>query len=1148
VSYFSFIATVSYLRCLRNPRRLSLLAIALIALLQPVIGYAQSAASVNGTVSDRTGARVTGSHVELRNQETSVVQSTTTDSSGAYTFSNIAPGNYSLSFVKDGFENLTEDKIVLGVNQAAIFNVSVSPGSVQQTVTVSAESEDVQTSTSELGTVISTTSVNNLPLNGRNFTQLLELTPGVSRVSVGQNSAAGIDLNPVGQFTFPAVNGQRNRSNMFYLDGANDLGTYKGTYNYQPIVDAIQEFKVQSHNDLAEFGGVTGGIINVVTKSGTNALHGSLWEYVRNSDFDARSYFQTKVNPLHQNQFGGSVGGPVVVPHLYNGSGKTFFFFAYEGFRQTQQAQGLVTTATPAQLNGDFSNLLAKGVVIYNPFSTRPDPANAGKYLRDPFPNDQIPVGLLSPAALLYAKSLFPAPSIAGNASGNASINDPLYLNSNSYNGRIDNTFSQRDQFSARVSYYNQPYTLSVNSPIAIQQDVISGYNIVAHELHTFGASTVLDVLFSRDYGRNILQIAYPGAPANFSQSLINSGFSSSFIGGLLPPVSQTTPGITITGYLGTGGNSYQNPSVSDTYEYGASLSRVIGKHNLKAGANLATNNFAQAIVALTETTSTFQTSNLESPTNATGASTGDAMASFLLGIPTAAQRRNKQEIDHDGWVDGFYIQDQFRITPKLSLNAGARWDVSIWPIFGDNTRGVAYAGDMNLNTGKYIISAQPQACSSTVGAPCIPSGTLPANVVVTPNSNGAIHNTDYGNWQIRLGLAYQATTTTSIHLGYGRFYDNWSAIDQLAQNIGGTWPDVGLINANSLNQTVPTSTIGDPLSLGTTQIQPAATPFGNATFYFDPDMKSPRSDQWNVGLDQAFGRSSTFSLGYVGAHNTQLDLGGLQNTAQYAAAGTAADVASRRKYPYIVPTNFDESTGRSDYHALQASLKGRSQGLQYLLSYTWSKSLDVACSGSFGSEGCLLQDPYHPEADRSVSGFDLTHMFSGSLVYELPFGVGRQYQSSHAIVNTVLGGWSLNTITSFSSGTPYSVTVNGDIANTGNTFVRANLVGNPTPAVRTANQWIVPSAFASPARYTFGTFGRNALRSEWFRNADVSVFKVFQFTGRYGLEFRAEAFNITNTAVFAAPNSVVGSPTFGVVSALGNTPRQLQFALKLRF
>jgi hypothetical protein len=313
--------------------------------------------------------------------------------------------------------------------------------------------------------------------------------------------------------------------------------------------------------------------------------------------------------------------------------------------------------------------------------------------------------------------------------------------------------------------------------------------------------------------------------------------------------------------------------------------------------------------------------------------------------------------------------------------------------------------------------------------------------------------------------------------------------------------------------------------------------------------MKQPLSDQWNLGIDQGLGSSTALSLYYAGSHDIHLDLGGVQNTAKYPAAGTPAQVASRRMYPYIVPTNFDASTGNSNYNALQAKLQGRdADHLQYLLSYTWSKSIDLACSGSFGSEGCLLQDPYNPKADRSVSGFDLTHILSGSVVYQLPFGKGRHFNIDNTVLNTALGGWQVNAIASLTSGTPYSVTVSGDIANVGNTFVQANLVGNPTPAHRTPEKWIDPAAFASPAVYNFGTFGRNALRSDRYKNLDLSIFKAFPIVRESSLEFRAEAFNATNTPVFAAPNSIVGSPTFGAVSTLSNLSRQVQLALKFQF
>ncbi len=1105
-----------------------------------------AAASVSGTETDASDAVVQGARISFRNTDTNVEQATLTGSSGTYSVVNIAPGNYTIEVKKTGFNAAVTTGVVLSVSQSAVFNFSLKIGSVEQSISVSAEAAEVQSSTAELGAVINTKSVNDLPLNGRNFTQMLTLTPGVSRVTVAQNGTGGAgSAKPTGAFTFPAVDGQRNRSNMFNLDGINDLGSYSGTYNYEPIVDDIQEFKVQTHSDQAEFGQVAGGVVNIVTKSGTNTFHGTAWEFLRNSATDARNYFLTKVNPLHQNQYGAMVSGPVIIPHLYSGRNKTFFLFTYEGFRQSQATQNLWTTPTAAQLSGDFSNLLAKGITIYDPNSTVPDPAKPGQYMRTAFPNNQIPKSEISPAALLYAKTIFPGPNATGLAGGQNLIDTtPLRTTSESYTGRIDQAFGDHDLLFGRISEYNQPSITAVANPNSNLASTISGYNIGIHEAHTFGTTAVLEVYFGRNIGRNVSVLQFPNAPADFATTLISNGFSSLYLSAAAGPYANVIPPISIPGYIGQGNNSYQGPNNSNIYEYGGSFTKILNRHTIKAGGVLSTNNFSQPIVVASEATSTFQTSNLESP-----AKTGDALASFLLGYPTSGLKRNTLEREHGGWVDGAYVQDQFQVTPRLTLNAGLRWDSTIWPIYGYLDDGQGYVGDMNLNNGTYIISATPPACSATVGVPCIPGGTLPANVVVTPNKNRAMHNTDWNNWQIRLGIAYHVLDKTSVLAGFGRFYDNWSIATQISQNVGGTWPSQTLINKNSLNTTTPTVNLGDPLSLGSGVIQPAATPFNNATFYFSPDMKTPYADQWNLGIEQGFGSNTVLSLKYVGSHGGRLDFGGLKNTAQFPAAGTAAQVAARRKYPYIIPTNFDDSTGNSNYHALQATLrKSTSNGLTYLISYTWSKSIDLACSGSFGSEGCQLQDAYHPQNDRSVSGYDLPHILSASAVYELPFGTGRSHHSSNRLVNSSLGGWDINSIVSFSSGTPYTLTVSGDIANTGNTFVRPNLVGDPTPAHQSPSQWFNQSAFTTPPAYTFGTFSRNALRTDGYQNLDLSIFKTFTLYRESSLQFRAEAFNATNTAIFAAPGNTVGSPTFGVVSSTSNTPRQLQFALKVQF
>jgi outer membrane receptor protein involved in Fe transport len=1119
--------------------------------------FAQSAASVSGTVVDSSGALVPDAKVVLRNADTNVQQATITSSSGNYTVTNVPPGTYSIEVTKNGFSASQVTQLVLSVNQAANLNFTLTAGNVTQSVTVSAQSSTVESSTAELGTVIATRAVNDLPLNGRNFTELLELTPGVSPVSVGQNSGGGGGFagQALGTFAFPAVNGQRNRSNMFLLDGVVDLGSFIGNYNYQPIIDDIQEFKVQSHNDLAEFGQASGGIVNVVSKSGTNSLHGSLWEFLRNSAFDARNYFLPSVNPLRQNQFGATVGGPVVIPHLYHGQNKTFFFFAYEGFRQSQTAQSALTTPTAAQLGGDFSNLLAKGIIIYNPFTTTPDPAHPGQYLRQAFPGNQIPSNLLSPGALLYAKTLFPAPNASLAGGQNLIDTTPTRTASDSFSGRIDQSFGQHDLLFGRISSYNQTSIGSAGYPGFAAPVAIYGYNMVVHEAHTFGPTSILELYFGRNIGDDITQEQFPKAPAGFANSLIGAGFSGAYLGGFLSQTEPFIPLIGVAGYLGpgTGANNLQDTQIANTYQYGGSFTKIISRHTIKFGAVYATNNSRSPISGVSQATSSFQTSNLEHPTSPSGAPTGDALASFVLGLPTSAQYRNVLETEHAGLENGAFIQDQIQITPKLTVNVGLRWDVAVWPIYGNSlTNGQGYAGTINLANGTYIVNAIPPACSATVGAPCIPGGTLPANVLQTPYGNRALHKTDLSNWQPRLGIAYRAGNKTSVAAGYSRFYDEWNSVVQFGQNVGGNWPTVSELNQFSLNTTTPTVTIGNPLSQSSgAVIQPPATPFQETADYPSPVNNTPFTDQWNLQVEQGFGDSTVLTLAYSGSHSTRLDLGGLHNTAEYPAPGDAAEVTSRQQYPYIAPTHYDNSVGNSNYNALQASLKRTmSRGLTYLISYTWSKSIDLAASGSFGAEGTLLQNPYDPQADRSVSGFDLTNVLSASTNYQLPIGRGQPLNLDNKVANSLLGGWFINGILTLTSGTPYSVTVNGDIANTGNTFVRANEVGNPVPQSRTAAEWINPSAFASPPAYQFGTFGRNALRSDAFKDLDFSIFKSFALPRESSVEFRAEAFNILNDVVFAAPDSVVGDPTFGAVSstATGYNSRELQFALKLRF
>jgi hypothetical protein len=1132
------------------PRFLRVTAFLLWAIAVPPCSYAQSAfAEVNGTVTDPSAALIPDVQIVLRNVDTDMQRTTNSGPAGTFSISDIVPGNYTIRATKDGFATAEKTGIVLQVNETVTLDFNLTVGSPTQTVTVAANVSVVDSTTSELGTVITTKPVNDLPLNGRNFTQLLTLTPGISPISVGQNSAGGSGWGglAIGTFTFPSVNGQRNRSNMFVLDGSNDLA-FLGNYNYSPIIDDIQEFKVQSHNDLAEIGGVAGGIINVATKAGTNMFHGSVWEFLRNEQMEARNFFLPTRNPLRQNQFGVTAGGPVLLPHVYNGRHQTFFFFAYEGFRQSQASQSIVRVPTADELDGNFSALLSQGIQLYNPFSTAPDPLHPGEFTRSLLQGNMIQPHLLSPAAELYA-TLFP-PAGSPVPGGNLFDTTRSLLSQDSYTGRIDQGFGSHDTLFGRISYYHEPSSSSGGYPGALDEILLHGWNASVHESHMFGQDTLLDVHFGRNLGNDTVAAAFPHAPANLPATLINDGFSPNFISGFTAFSRSVIPIIAIAGYASTNGYNSQTEQLANIYELGGDFTKVLNRHTIKVGYGYTWENFVGPVYAAGESFSAFQTSDLENPEGASGQGTGDALASFLLGVPTASYWRDALVTEHSGAFQAAYGQDQYKITPRLALNLGFRYDVAKWPVYGTLGNGTGYVGDIDLSQGTYIVSAIPPACSPSRGAPCIPNGVLPANVLVTSNRDHNLHDTDYGNWQGRLGIAYRLGGSTSVRAGYGRFYDEWNGFTQTSQNIGGTWPSVGALNINSQNQNVPTATIGDPLGLGAGGLlYPPTTPFGSASYYYDPRLQTPYVDNWNLEVDQQLGVNTALSLAYVGSHSGRLDLGGLHNTAEIPGPGDAATVASRRPFPYITPTNYDTRTGNSNYNALQIGLNRRTgRGLTYLVSYTWSKSIDLACSGDYGAEGCELQNAYNPRGDRSVSGFDLTHSFTGSVSYELPFGRGKALNPSNQVLRRVADGWQLNAIATLHSGTPYDVTYQGDLANTGNTFVRANLVGDPDLAHETSAEWINTSAFAIPSPYTFGDLGRNSLRSQWYRNLDCSLFRRFPIREGMQLEFRAETFSATNSVVFAPPGNVINGPNFGVVTSTANTPRQLQVALKLAF
>jgi hypothetical protein len=401
------------------------------------------------------------------------------------------------------------------------------------------------------------------------------------------------------------------------------------------------------------------------------------------------------------------------------------------------------------------------------------------------------------------------------------------------------------------------------------------------------------------------------------------------------------------------------------------------------------------------------------------------------------------------------------------------------------------------------------------------------------------------------VGLAYRVTPKMAVRAGFGVFFDNWAGVTQTARNHEGTWPSIDEqfeANLNNPTSAQPTPSLKAQNPIPGAGPLPPSTPFTSRNYFFDPYLKNAYSLQWNFGIQTEIAPFTVLTTNYVGSGGRRLDIGGYYNTALTPGPG---DPQSRSPFPYIVAAPFDRSWGRSNYNALQFTLNRQfSHGMAYTLSYTFSKSIDIGCSGWFGVEGCSIQDPYHFNNDRSISGFDLTHVLTMNWVYELPFGFGKRFHTGNRVADYVIGGWQLNGIATLRSGLPYNINISGDIANIGNAsgYMRPNLAGDPNLANPSPQAWFNTAAFAVPSQYTFGNFGRFGLRSDWVRNFDLSVFRQFPIKESKAIEFRAEAFNTFNTPTFGTPVSSISSPNFGKVLSTANSARQLQLGLKIIF
>ena len=1105
-----------------------------------------NSATLQGTLTDSTGAVLPGIAIAVRNTETGVVRNIVTGTGGEYFISALQPGTYELNATHPGFQTVKQTNIKLEVGQVATLNFALQIGNLSQTVEVAAAGSSIANYDTTLGTVISQQQVVDLPLNGRQFSQLLQLAPGVVPIDNSQN--AGKAPNFGAGAASPGVNGQTNRSNLFFLDGMINSNPFFGGFSFSPSIDAIQEFKAQSHTDQAEFGQATGAIVNVVTQPGTNNLHGAAFAFVRNTIFNTQiknfsSTPQPKL-PYHQNQFGGSLGGPIL-------KDKLFFFANYEGGRQVQPTPSFSTVPTDAQRSGDFSGVLPGGVspTIYDPSTYDPITHTVSA-----FPGNKIPTSRIDPGMLAYLNGVYPhANAPLTNGANNLYTTTGNRTNGDQGSIRVDYNLGTKDVFNGRYSQNEA----TVSSAASLENLFVTGFNSKntgGNWIHTYTPTLVSDITVSYNALNIPQQIVMPvDQDALFTAAGLGAGFNKN--PGLTP--------FTLVPELDLNGGSYSGfwngagpiGPMSITQAAG-SVSKAQGHHNLKFGGsfyhtamytNWSGNNFHFSNQATWNTACQFASGPTAAcPTYNANAGDlgagGDQIASVLLSLPVSAQRNlGNTGVNLRQNATSLFAQDTWNATPKLTVTYGLRWDYSS-PVTEANNRLAVY----NIYTRKYQIAQ---------GNTDLPSGPLPPNVVIgSSNSNTQKYFTYF---QPRLGVAYQLTPRTTFRAGVGRTFDIWGLPLQVAQQDRGSWPSGYSQNASSQNLNVAGISLkpdGTPVTgqnpfYGTAQVPASPFPIGGLGFQ-DVKWQTASSFQWNTEVQQEVGKFGTLKAGYVGSQTQHLTINYPYNL------GLPQTSTTTRNFPDQIfgsPGTALMSSGTGSYHSFQTQLsRAYSNGLVYNFTFTYSRSRALAICGT--DFNVCVQNPYDLSQERGPTNLDVPLVTTFNMAYQLPFGRGKQFVTSGPGA-IILGGWQVNSIITARSGTVINPQngANSDVANVGgggqSGNQRINFVSDPNSgAPHKINGWFNASAFAFPANGTYGSAGLNSLRGPGFWNVDFSLFRDIPIHERYKFQFRAEAFNLFNHPNLANPVGNLGGGGFNTITSTTGTNRVIQLAGKLLF
>lgn len=1095
----------------------------------------QVASTLEGRVADPTGSSVAGASVVLTRMGTGTQRTVETTADGLYTFPQIEPGKYSVQVTAAGFSALMREGVTVLTGSTTRLDLALATGAVAQEVTVTADAPLLQASQSDIQTTIPGSEVIGLPLNGRNFIQLATLAPGVSL--------------PPGTL-LPRINGGRPRTNEYLFDGISALQPEPGQVAFFPIVDDIAEFTVEADNVPAEFGRFNGGVVNVSTRSGSNAVHFSLYDFFRNEALNARNYFSTtgRKPEYRRNQYGGTLGAPVWRDHV-------FFFGGYQGQKLLEGITRISTIPTLAQRRGVFTT------PIYDPASTT---LVNGVYRRRQFANNTINRAFDPAAQAVLA--LLPTPTNLSSAVNNYSRTANDADHQNQFDARVDVALGARDRGFARYSYFHDvenPVTPFAGIGGAITGTTVGTGNVsglsnvlgqqaVVNETHLFGLRSLNDV--RAGYTRrsnNISGATLPGSPLSslgIPGIPSNGAFSNAF------------PLFTISGYQQVGPSAgtfsqYQ----TGVWEVVETFATTVGRHSLKVGFDdrwyqlnaVAPSNPAGAFA--------FATTETSQPGVA---GTGNAFASFLLGqVDTFSIDLQQSKIRPRDFIEEYFAQDDWRVTPRLTLNLGARWTLH-HPSVEKNNQGAVF----NLQTQQldYL------------------------GVDGNPRSARELH---YDNVAPRLGFTYELTPKTVVRSGFGIVF-----IDQSGITTPFTTPQFPFIQ-NVAQRSLDSVNAAFTLSSGPTVSPIALTPnagLGQSVYSSQRALGSGYVQQWNLAVQRALTNNLSVDVAYVGSHIVHVGIPD-QNLNQLTAAqlqqgGSTLQQSVTNPYYGQLPVSssiggktvsraqllkpyprfqnvayYRNNTGNANYNALEAKVEQRlSHGLTLLASYTYSKLMDDASSvfsstvlGSPNTSSLVAADTYRPYLERDASNGDTPNVTSISALYQIP-SVHNGWLAT-GVPKTVLGGWSVNAIGSAISGMPVTVTQATNFnAFAGFVLQRPNVVGktNLPAAQRSPSHFFNTAAFQTAPAYTIGTASRNPVRGPAYRDLDLAAVKHTSLGERFDLEFRAEIFNITNTPAFAQPsgsyiiptvvNGVAQPTSFGTTTSTVTDPRVVQFALRL--